>query len=516
MNTTNDDKFARNSLYIILGFSIFELLLHLYTNSFAGYGYFRDELYYIACSRHLAAGYVDQPPLASYILFLSIKLFGDSIFAIRLLPAIASAITIFITGLMIRKLNGGYLAIILGCVSISLSPLFLGMNSIYSMNSFDWLFWALAAYLVIKIHKERKNILWIWLGIVLGFGLLNKIDLLWFGAGLFIGLLLTSERKIFTTKWVYLTGIIAFIMFIPYIVWNFTHQFATLEFMRRAATIKYSSQNPFTLFKDIILIMNPFTIPVWIAGIYYFLFDKEGKFLKIVGYIFIITLLILIINWHSKAEYLGPAFSMLFAAGGVMIEKIVKVKSMNWLKYSLPVIILLSGIILIPLALPILPVQNFINYSKALCIQPSSSESNQLEKLPQHYADMFGWKNMAATVSKVYSLLSPEEQKKTVVFAQNYGEAGAIDFFRKNYPLPRVICGHNNYWFWGPGDTTFTTVIVIGGNMEDNLRSCTSVKQVGIIHSEYAMPYENNLPIFICRQLKVPKKLIWERIRFFI
>ena len=270
MDTTNNaNKFRRNSLNIIIGFSVFELLLHLYTNAFAGYGYFRDELYYIACSRHLAAGYVDQPPLASYILFISIKLFGDSIFALRLLPALASSITVFITGLMVRKLNGGHFAIILACISISIAPLFLGMNSVYSMNSFDWLFWSLAVYIVIKIIIEGKNNLWIWLGIVLGFGLLNKIDLLWFGAGLLIGLILTPQRKYFKTKWPYVAGIITFIMFSPYIFWNVTHQFATLEFMRRAAEIKYSSQNPVTLISDLILILNPFTIPVWFAGIYF-------------------------------------------------------------------------------------------------------------------------------------------------------------------------------------------------------------------------------------------------------
>ena len=516
MGAENDKRFHKKSLYIILSFSLFELLIHLYTNAFAGYGYFRDELYYIACSRHLAAGYVDQPPLASFLLFISIKLFGNSIFAIRLLPAFVSSITVFITGLIVRKLNGGYFAIVLACISILLAPLFLGMNSIYSMNCFDWLFWSLAAFMVIKIIIEGKNSLWIWLGIVLGFGLLNKIDLLWFGAGLLIGLIFTKERKFLNSRWIYLAGIIAFIMFSPYIIWNFTHQFATLEFMRRAAEIKYSSQNPGTLISDLFLIMNPFTIPVWFAGIYFFFFDKDGKTYRAIGYIFLVTLLILIINWHSKAEYLGPAFPMLFAAGGVELEKFIKMKSIKCLKYSLPAIIFLSGIILMPLALPILPVESFLNYSKSLGIRPSNSESNQLEKLPQHYADMFGWKNMAASVSKVYTSLSPEEQKTTIVFAQNYGEAGAIDFFRKDFSLPRVICGHNNYWFWGPGDTTFTTVIVIGGNKEDHLRSCTSVENAGIIQSEYAMPYENNLPIFICRQFKIPMKLIWERVRFFI
>jgi len=518
-----NENFGRNSLYLISAFAFFELLIHLYTNAFASYGYFRDELYYIACSNHLAAGYVDQPPLSSYILFISIKLFGDSIFALRLFPAIASSFTVFITGLMVRKLNGGYFAITAACISLSLAPQFLGTNTYYSMNTFDWLFWSLAAYLVILIvrsddsagSKETQK-LWIWLGLVLGLGLLNKIDLLWFGAGLFVGLILTPQRKYFKTIQPYVAGIIALVLFMPYVVWNSTHNFATLEFMHRAATIKYSSQNPFTFISDILLVMNPVTIPVWLAGIYFLFFHKEGKAYKLIGYIFLVSFLILVINWHSKAEYIAPAFPMLFAAGGVMLEKLAVRKSIAWIQYALPAIIVLIGLILMPLALPILSVETFIHYSQTLGIAPSSGEAQQLESLPQFYADMFGWKNMADSVSKVYLTLSPAERKKTVVFAQNYGEAGAIDFFRKDLPLPRVICGHNNYWYWGPGDTTFTTIIVIGGTKEDDLKSCDSVDQAGTIHSKYAMPYENNLPIFICKDLKLPIFVIWQSVRFFI
>ena len=182
----------------------------------------------------------------------------------------------------------------------------------------------------------------------------------------------------------------------------------------------------------------------------------------------------------------------------------------------MPALVAIYGLLSMPFAIPILPVDRFIKYSSALGVKPSSAETKHLSDLPQWYADMFGWENMAATVSKVYSSLPPEEQKKTVVFAQNYGEAGAIDFFRGKYPLPRVICGHNNYWYWGPGDTTFTTVIVIGGRKADHLKSCDSVEQVGIIVSPHAMPYENDLPIYICKQFKVPFSLIWSRVRFFI
>ncbi len=506
----------KNSFRIIIGFSSFVLVLHLFSNAFAHYGIFRDELYYIACSKHLAAGYVDQPPLSSFILFGVTHFLGDSIFAIRLLPAIVSALTVFITGLIVRKLKGKLYAITIACLSVALAPEFLGSSTIYSMNSFDWLFWILAFYIVILIITSEDKKLWIWLGLTLGFGLLNKIDILWFGAGLFGGLLLTPHRKHLKTIWPYITGAIALILFSPYIYWNITHDFATLQFIHNASTLKYSSQNPGTLLKGIFVNMNPFSVFVWLAGIYYFFFDKDGKTFRIAGYIFLITLLILIINWHAKPEYLAPVFPLLFAGGGIIFEKIIEVEKLSWIKIALPVTISFTGLLMIPFALPVLPVQTFIGYSHLIGFSPSSGEEHKLEGLPQYYADMFGWENMAAAVAKVYNSLPPEEQINTIVYAQNYGEAGAIDYYRNKFNLPRVLSGHNNYWYWGAADTNFTTVIVIGSTKDDLLKICNSVEQVNVIQSKYAIPYENNLPVFICSKFKLPFNILYQKIRFFI
>ena len=521
MNATAPNETTRRTTQIIIAFAAAEVLLHLFTNAFAGYGYFRDELYYIACSRHLAAGYVDQPPLASFILFASIRLFGDSIFALRLLPAIIAGVTVYLTGLMAHKMGGSISAVVLACLSVALAPEFLGTNGIYSMNGFDWFFWSLSAYIVLLISQTgtsdpRAGRLWLILGVILGVGLLNKIDMLWFAFSLVVGLLLTPHRKHLKTKWPYVSAAIAMVLFSPYVIWNITHNFATLEFIHNASVLKYSSQNPITLITGTMLTMNPVSIPVWLAGIWFLFFNKAGKEYRIIGYIFLVSFLVLVINWHSKPEYLAPAFPLLFASGGVMFGRIASHKGFAWTRYAMPVLVSVVGFLLVPFALPVLPVQSFIKYSQVLGISPSTPEGHQLVTLPQYYADMFGWENMAATVSKVYLSLPPDEREKAVVFAQNYGEAGAIDFFRDKYPLPGVICGHNNYWYWGPGDTTRTTIIVIGGRKEDHLKSCDSVEEAAVIKSEYAMPYETNLPVFICRGLKLPISEIWKSVRFFI
>jgi Dolichyl-phosphate-mannose-protein mannosyltransferase len=521
MEQSTDESISRKLIYLIIGFSVVEFLLHLYTNAFAGYGYFRDELYYIACSKRLAWGYVDQPPLSIFILSISIKLFGSSIFGLRFLPALVSGVTVYLAGLITQKLGGRNFAVTLTCLSVAIAPEFLGTNSIYSMNGFDWLFWSLAGYIVLLIVETdisggKTGKLWIWLGVVLGFGLLNKIDVLWLGLSLFIGLLLTPQRKYLKSKWPYVTGAIAFVIFSPYVIWNWTHDFATLEFIHRASALKYSSLNPGTFISGTIDSLNKLALPVWIAGIYFFFFYKDGKRFSLLGYLFIVSFIVLIINWHSKPEYIAPAFPIVFAAGGVMFEKIAHIRGFGWTRFVMPLLVAVYGLVALPFAIPVLPAESFIKYSNVLGVKPSTSERQRLANLPQWYADMFGWENMAVSVSRVYTSLSPEDQRRAKVFAQNYGEAGAIDFFSKKYPLPPVICPHNNFWYWGYGDTTRNIIIAVGGKKEDYLRTFSSVDEVGMIQSKYAMPYESNLRIFICSGLKLPIEEVWEKIRFFI
>lgn len=516
MEQANSHTIERKLLYLILGFSLVELVLHLYTNAFAGYGYFRDELYYIACSKRLALGYVDQPPLSIFVLAVSRMIAGDSVFALRLLPAIASAVTVFFAGKITQEFGGKGMAITATCLSLILSPIFLGMYSIYSMNGFDWLFWVIAFYIAVRLIKTENTKFWIWLGMVVGLGLLNKIDLLWFGAGLVVGMIFTTQRKYFLTRWPYIAGAISVLIFSPFIIWNITHNFAHLEFMRNATSLKYSSVTRMDFVLGQFLISGPVTVPVWLSGIYFLFFNKNGKTFKLIGFIFLTTFLILFINGHSKSEYLSVTLPVLFAAGGIMVENLASLPGAKWVRIAAPICLFLGGIFTVPYALPILPVETYVQYSRKLGIQESSSEGKHLEELPQFYADMFGWENMASSVSKVYSSLSPDDQRRAKVFAQNYGEAGSIDFFNKKYPLPPVICPHNNFWYWGHGDTTRDIIIVIGGNKSDCLRVFSSVEEAGLIYSHYAIPYENNLEIFICRGLRVPIEEIWNREKHFI
>ena len=517
VKTRNDPKLD-TGMMILLALTGVKLLLHLYVNAFAGYGIFRDELYYLACADHLDIGYVDHPPFSIYILSFWRLIFGDSVFAIRLLPAMTGAATVFMSGLIARKLGGGRFSVALTGIAAICAPILLAMNTIYSMNSFDILLWSIIAYLLILMIREDRPRYWIILGFLVGVGLLNKISMAWLAFGIVIGFLATNKRPVFATRWPYISGLIAIVLFSPYIIWNITHNFAHLEFMRNAVAEKYVGVTVLDFLLGQFLLMGPVSALVWLAGLYFFLMHKEGKEFRILGIALSVVILILIVNGHSKPEYLSPSVPIMFAAGAVFLEKILRGKYFAWLKIALPAVIVIIGIAMAPMATPILPVETYISYSKAVGYAPESVEGLELTELPQFYADMFGWENMARTVSEVYMSLPPEERSTTIILGTNYGEAGAMDYYRKKYSLPEVIAPHNNYCFWSEEleNNDINTAILIQREGLDPYRFAEKAVVADTIRSPYAIVYENNRPVIILRQLKLTIKQLRDNYRFYI
>lgn len=492
-------KISRDLIILILSISFINLLIYLLTTAFTSYGMFRDEYYYLACSNRLDIGYVDHPPFSIWVLALWKWLLGDSMFVIRIIPAIVTSVIVFMIGLFTIRLGGNKTAVIVSSVTFMLSPIFLGMNTIYSMNTFDFLFWISSAYVFLRIVQTGNSKLWLLLGVFIGFGLLNKTSMLWLCAGIFTGTVFTPLRKDLKTRYPYIAALIALIIFSPFVIWNIIHDFAHLEFMRNAASRKYGGLTPVSFIIDQILILNPLSILIWVPGLVFYFFQKEGKQFRAVGFIWLATFIILFVNWHSKGEYVAASYQILFAGGSVLIEKLSHNKS--WLKYAVATPVVFFGVLLAPFARPLLNVEKFLDYQNAIGLKPPSNEGHETI-LPQFYSDMFGWEDLAKNVSKVYLSLSEEERKNTVVYCSNYGKAGAIEYFSKKYLLPKVVCPHNSYWLWWKEAGNPTTLIIIGGEIEDHQHSLNEVFKAGYHQTKYAMPYENNLTIFVGRGFK--------------
>jgi hypothetical protein len=389
------------------------------------------------------------------------------------------------------------------------------------MNSFDIFFWALALYLVIRIVVEDKPELWLWFGTVAGLGLLNKYSVGFLCVGLVIALLLTPTRKQLMTKWFWFGALIAFVLFLPHVLWEFKYGFPSLEFMRNASQQKNvpTSTSDFLLgqFREV----NFLNAPIWLFGLYFFFFHPDGKRFRFLSWLYLVLFAIFAAG-NGKAYYLSPIYPVLLAGGSVILERSWQMRTFEWMKVVYPCLMVCMTILVLPLALPVLPIETFIDYQKTLGFSPKSEERTSVGVLPQVYADEFGWEKWVAGVAQMYQTLSPEEQAKCVIFVRNYGEAGAIDFFGKRYGLPNALCAHNSYWYWGPGEKTGDVAIILGNsrdlkeNLDDLQRRYTSVEPSFTTSCGLCMPYENGRQFFICRGMNTTFQKLWPSERFTI
>jgi hypothetical protein len=505
---------GREDRGVPLLFAALALAVHLPV--LARYGWFRDELYYVACSKHLAWGYVDHPPLSIGLLALWRLLFGDGLAVMRLVPALAHALTVLVVGRIAQDLGGGRFALALAGLAAVLAPGLLGISGIYSMNALDLLLWTLAVWALVRSLQGGRPAAWMALGLVLGLGLLDKLSVLWLGAGLFVGLLATRQRRWLATPWPWLAGVLALAVFTPHLAWQVEHGWPTLEFMRNATLHKMVRTSPADFLGMQLLMMGLVGAVTGFAGLAWCLFGRRGREWRALAIAWLVVLAILLASPAARAGYLIASYGLLFATGGVALERLSHRPARRWARPVLIALVMLLQLPLLPFALPVLPVSGFVAYARALGARPAGEERTRPAELPQMYADMFGWEEMADRVGRVYRGLPEAERAKCGVMAGNYGEAGALDLFGAKYGLPPALSGHNNYWLWGPRGYTGEVMIVLGVHRADLEHGFVSVTLADSVRCEHCMPYERDLPVWICRGLRDPLREAWARVKMYI
>jgi hypothetical protein len=490
------------------------LVLHLL--ALVHYGWFRDEFYYLVCADHLAWGYVDQPPLSIAFLALWRGVFGESLAAIRIAPVLFHLGALALGAAIAREMHGGRYAQGLAALAVLLTPVYLAIGHYYSMNAIDLVVWEAAILLVMVALRTGGSRAWPALGVVLGLGLMNKISVLWLGVGLAGALLLTPYRAVLRTRGPWLALAIALALFAPHVVWQARHNWPTLEFMRNAAREKMVHVGPLDFVRKQILQMNPLAAPLWIAGLVWLLLARAAREWRILGIVFFVVAVVLFAAGSSRASYLALAYPPLLAAGAVALERASASGAWRMARVPVAALLAIAGLLTAPLAMPLLPVERYLAYARALGLAPSTEEHQRVGPLPQQYADMFGWTELVDTVARAYASLSPEERAHCGIFAQNYGEAGAITVLGRARGLPPAMSGHNNFWLWGPQARRFDPVIVVGGDEEDNAQVFEHIEHVGEMDSPYQMPYERHRAVSVCRGLKIPVPELWPKLKHFI
>ena len=485
---------------------------------FAGithYGFFRDELYYMACGEHLAWGYIDQPPLIAFAAWFARHVFGNSIISIRLLPVLAGAAVVFLTGVLARELGGGRWAQIAAATGILLAPAYLAFDSFFSMNAFEPVFWVLCAILAVRIFNGGSPKLWLVFGAIAGVGIENKHTMVVFGFAIIAGLLLTGHASILRSRWIWIGGLIVLALFLPNLLWEARHGWPQAVVVRNAQVFKNEQIGPLRFLGEQALFLNPLALPIWLAGLLWCFFAEEARRFRFLGWGYLITLAAFMVG-NGKTYYPLPYYPILFAAGAIAWER---AKSISWrrVRAGLATAVVISGLMILPWADPVLPVDTFVRYQEAFpAFFHVHMERDARVELPQLYADMFGWENLANTVARVYFALPTEERADCAILAGNYGEAGAIDYYGPRLGLPKAVSGHNSYYDWGPRDYSGSCVIVFGERAEQYKDNFGETQLAATVANPHGMVIEQNARVYVCRKPKASLATLWPKFRMII
>jgi len=512
---SKNQSFFANGMLIVVVLAIAKLLFHCYFNN--RYDYFRDEFDYMACGNHLAWGYVDQPPLIPFLIHACRAVLGSSLRSIRFIPALASSLLVVQTAVLAREFGGRRFALLLSAITILIAPQYLSNGSLLGTNCLEPNLWMGCAYFAIVAIKRNDPRYWLWFGVVAGIGLEEKYSIALFGFGMIIGLLLTAQRRVFANFWIWLGGLAAFLIFLPNLLWNIHYHWPFVQLIHNIRAEGRDVVLPFPqYFLQQTFLIDPLTAPIWITGLVALFVSARLKPFRALGWCYLVCFTVFFVL-HGKNYYLAPIYPMLLAAGALVIESAINGRKiegtesssigarrnrLGWLKPAIVVILLVSGAHLAPVTVPILSPDKFIAYMKYLPMKlPVMEHSHERAVLPQWYADQFGWEEIVAETAKAYFQLPPTDRPGCGIFAQDYGQAGAIDFYGPRYGLPPALSGHQTYWLWGPRGYSGDCLIVLDDSRQRLEQLFEHVQYVGTsADNPYAL--EKQIPVFICRGAK--------------
>jgi hypothetical protein len=512
---TNRDIRVANR--VLLTLAIVYFLLEWIPSLIGGYGYFIDEFYYVACSEHLAFGYVDHPPLSVLPLWLVRATIGDSLPAIRLVPALAGSVTVLLTGLIARRLGANAFGQAIAAGAAMAGSIYLVMFSFYSMNALSILIWTVCFWILVEIERRNEPRLWLVFGAVTGLGLENKHTIVLLILGLATGLVLTCARRHLASRWLWMGLGIAILFLLPNLLWQLANAWPSLEFYHNADVYKNNPTPPLEVLKQQVLFMNPAALPVWLAGIVFFMFSKHGRPYRHLGWILPVLLALMIIGQKSRSDRIAAAYVILFAGGGVLIGNLSSRERCRWVRLILPVALILFGVAFAPIAIPILPPSITASYSALLGIVPQIERGEgKKSELPQWLADRFGWEQLVDDVEAVVGRIDPEERNRSIILAPTYGQGGAIELLGRGRDLPPVYATQNSYFHWGPPEDPVDAAVVVGPFGEEALHWLFEEVELVRIHDcDWCMPWRDEIAIWLVRGQRIPFKEAWPEFRHY-
>jgi hypothetical protein len=510
----NEKKpFGLSSLaWVILLGAAAKFLIHMLTGS--AYGYMSDELYTIALSKHLAFGYVDVPPLVPLVMAGSRLLFGESLLALHIVPALAGAGTLVLACLIAREFGGKTFAVGLTALTFLAVPVWLTFDSVFTYDCIDQLVLAGFLFALVRFLRTGNRRLWILLGALAGIACLTKMTLPFLSPGFLAALLISKHRRDLLSPWPWLGALAFLVLLSPYVLWEAANHWPTLTYWSN-----YSSQRLYEatlpeFFTNLFYSLNPVLLPLIALGVYR-IFRRLGETnYYFLGIIFLVTLAVDYLL-HARTWMIAEMFLPVIAAGAFCLEEIAAGR--KWGPVLRPAAVaaaLAGGMLVAPANLPIVPAKDLPAYAQDFqflygSIRNFNGTSTQY---PEYFALRFGWEDLVREVAQVYDGLSPQERQTAGIYTYWYAPAAAVDFFGPRYGLPHAVSGHLTYHLWGPGESSWDVMIIVTRKTNDMAPFFETCERKVALHNDYSVALYNQLTIFVCRKPKVPPEKIWSNV----
>jgi hypothetical protein len=499
------------------------VIVHLAFNH--RFGYYRDELYFIDCAHHLAWGYVDQPPLAPLVAWMTGPV-GYALWALRLLPAILAGVTVLLACSIARELRGGAFAQALTGTVVTLAPAFLGLGYALSTEMLSPAAWSALIYLTIRLVKTRDERFYLWIALIVALGMYAKYSIAACALALALSIALTGNGKLLRSRYLVFGVALVAGLLLPNALWQISHGLPMLgviagdQLNRHALANGVADEsanlglNAAYFLATQIAYQNPFFCVVWIAGLVALIRGRDDATYRFipVAYFLLVGLIVLTVG---RGYYLEGFYPALFAAGSVALERYVSARP-AWWRPAVLIAVLATGAALAPLALPVLALPEYMRYEVAIGLSRPMPPDGKRHLINPLYADQLGWKAMTQTVAHAYWSLPPRQRAATAIFADRYAYAGAIDFYGPRYGLPSAISPNNSYYLWGTRGYTGDSVLAVGATDYPLLmRSFGSVVQVAVYRNNYRWILEGPLPIYLCTRPRAPLATMWPTFKYY-
>ncbi len=465
-----------------------------------GYGYHRDELYFLVCGRHLAWGYPDQPVFVPLVARVMSDISPSSLVLLRLPSSLAAASVVALTALIARELGGSRGAQVLAAVSIAVAAVVDGSGHTLNTTVFDLAVWALLFWVIVRILRTGEERLWLLVGVIVGLGLFDTDLVAFLMFAVVVGLAVAGPRHAFRSPWLYAGGLVAVAMWMPYLLWQANHNWPELTVARSIANGGSGSSAPrWAILPEQLELDSLFLSPVWIVGLIRLLRGDALRPWRALGVAYIVLAITLIIV-GGKPYYLTGMFSLLLAAGAPSVVAWMH-RGRPRLRRALLVAAVLLSLTTLPVVLPLVPVSDLHNTS--------------IVKLNYDAGETVGWPTFVREIAKVYDSLPAPQRRGAIVLASNYGEAGAVDHYGPADGLPAAYSGHNAFWYWGPPPPSAQTAITVGFD-RGGLGFCGKLRFGAYLNNHLDVnDDEQGAPVWVCSDLRFPWSSVWPSLRYF-